>query len=164
MTLTPLDLKKQEFDRVFRGYDPVAVDAFLELAAEEMGNLVARVSALEERLRNLGQTVEDYRQMEQALKETMLSAQRLADESRDAASRDGELIRREARLESEQMLAEAERRRAALEQRIGDLETRERNFIRKMKSYLDEHRQALDAHPLGSPALEVRDMREAQHE
>jgi cell division initiation protein len=165
MTLTPLDLKKQEFDRVFRGYDPVAVDAFLELAAEEMGNLVARASALEERLRNMGETVEDYRQMEQALKDTMLSAQRLADESRDAAVRDGELIRKEARLEAEQMLAEAERRRAALEQRIADLESRERAFVRKMKSFLDEHRQALEAHPLGTaPPFEVRDVREAQHE
>lgn len=166
MTLTPLDLKKQEFEKVFRGYDPVAVDAFLELAAEEMGNLVTRVSALEDRLRNMGETVEDYRQMEQALKETMLSAQRLADESRDAAMREGELIRKEARLESEQILAEAERRRGALEQRISDLEARERNFIRKMKSFLDEHRQALEAHPLGSPppALEIRDAREAKHE
>jgi cell division initiation protein len=164
MTLTPLDLKKQEFDRVFRGYDPVAVDAFLDLAAEEMGNLVTRVNALEERLRNLAETVDDYRQMEQALKDTMLSAQRLADEARDASARDGELIRKEARLEADQILAEAERRRAALEQRIADLEGRERSFIRKMKSFLDEHRQALETHPLGSPPFEVRDVRGAKHE
>lgn len=160
MTLTPLDVKKQTFERVFRGYDPVAVNAFLELASEEMGNLVARVDALEERLRGMNQTVEDYRQMEQALKETMLSAQKLADESRDAAGREGEIIRQEARLDAERIVGEAERRRSALEQRIADLEDRERAFIRKMKSFLDEHRQALDAHPVGlPPALEVRDIR-----
>lgn len=160
MTLTPLDIKKQEFDRVFRGYDPVAVDAFLELAAEEMGNLVARVHGLEERLRGITETLDDYRQMEQALKETLLSAQRLADEAREAATRDADLVRREARLEADQILADAERRRGALEQRIVDLEARERNFIRKMKTFLDEHRQALDSHPLGSPIAEVREMRE----
>jgi cell division initiation protein len=102
--------------------------------------------------------------MEQTLKDTMLSAQRLADEARDASVRDGELIRKEARLEADQILAEAERRRAALEQRIADLEGRERSFIRKMKSFLDEHRQALEAHPLGSPPFEVRDVRGAKHE
>lgn len=161
MALTPLDLKKQEFDRVFRGYDPMAVDAFLELAAEEMGNLVARVHALEERLTSAAQAVEDYRQMEQTLKETMLSAQRLADDARESAERDAELVHREARLEAERIVAEAERRRAALEQRIADLEARERGFIRKMKAFLDDHRQTLDAHPLGSPLPEVREMREA---
>ncbi len=160
MTLTPLDVKKQVFEKVFRGYDPVAVDAFLELAADEMGNLVTRIDALEERLRGMTRTVDDYRQMEQALKDTMLSAQRLADDSKDAASREGELLRKEARLEAERLVADAERRRASLEQRIADLENRERNFIRKMKSFLDEHRQALDSHPLGAPpTLEVRDIR-----
>lgn len=153
MSLTPLDVKKQEFDKVFRGYDPVAVDAFLELAAEEMGNLVSRANALEERLRAANETLEDYRQMEQALKDTMLSAQRLADESKDAAGRDAELIKREARLEADRIVAEAERRRATLEQRIAELEGRERAFIRKMKSFLDEHMQALESHDLGAPIV-----------
>ncbi|HUP19534.1 MAG TPA: DivIVA domain-containing protein [Gemmatimonadota bacterium] len=151
MALTPLDLKKQDFDKVFRGYDPVAVDAFLELAAEEMGNLVTRVNALEERLRGVNDTLEDYRQMEQALKDTMLSAQRLAEESKDAAGRDAELLRREAQLEAERIVDEAERRRDALERRIGELETRERTFIRKMKAFVDEHRRALNEHDLGTP-------------
>ena len=152
MALTPLDIKKQDFDRVFRGYDPVAVDAFLELAAEEMGNLVGRVNSLEERLRTLTETLDDYRQMEQALKDTMLSAQRLAEESKEAAQRDAQLIQREARLEADRTMAEAERRRAALESRIGELEARERTFIRKMRSFLDEHRHALEAHDLELPA------------
>ena len=47
MSLTPLEVKKQEFERVFRGYDPVAVEAFLELVSEEMAALVMRIAALE---------------------------------------------------------------------------------------------------------------------
>lgn len=151
MTLTPLDVKKQQFDKVFRGYDPVAVDAFLELASEEMGTLVTRISALEERVQAMTGTLDDYRHMEQALKDTMLSAQRLADDAKNGAQRDAELLKREARLEADQIVADAERRRGSLEQRIQDLEARERTFIRKMKGYLDEHRQALDAHDVEAP-------------
>ncbi|MBW3661235.1 MAG: DivIVA domain-containing protein [Gemmatimonadetes bacterium] len=151
MSLTPLDLKKQEFDKVFRGYDPVAVDAFLELAAEEMGNLVARVHALEERLKSAGETLEDYRRMEKALKDTMLSAQRVAEESKETAQKDADLIRREAHVEAEQVVAKAESRRVFLERRIEDLESRERSFIRKMKAFLDEHRRALEEHDPGAP-------------
>lgn len=150
MSLTPLDVKKQEFDKVFRGYDPVAVDAFLELAAEEMGDLVSRLHALEERLKGANETLEDYRRMEQALKDTMVSAQRVADESKETAQKDADLIRREARVEADRIVAEAESKRAALERRIEDLEARERNFVRKMKAFLDEHRRALDEHTPGA--------------
>lgn len=151
MSLTPLDLKKQEFDKTFRGYDPVAVDAFLELAAEEMGDLVSRLHALEERLKSANETLEDYRRMEQALKDTMVSAQRVADESKETAQKDAELLRREARVEADRIVAEAESRRAALERRIEELESRERAFVRKMKSFLDEHRRALEEHAPGAP-------------
>ncbi len=148
MSLTPLEVKKQEFEKVFRGYDPVAVDAFLELVSEEMAALVLRINGLEERLEAVQSTVTDYRQMEQALKETMAGAQRQAEEAKAAATRDGELLKREAKVESERMVAEAERRRASLEQRIEELQAGERAFLGRLKAFLDEHRRTLEAHPL----------------
>lgn len=148
MSLTPLEVKKQEFEKVFRGYDPVAVDAFLELVSEEMAALVLRINGLEERLEAVQSTVADYRQMEHALKETMAGAQRQADDARAAAERDGELLLREAKVESDRMVAEAERRRASLEQRIEELQAGERAFLSRLKAFLDEHRRTLEAHPL----------------
>jgi DivIVA domain-containing protein len=146
--LTPLEVKKQEFDRVFRGYDPVAVEAFLELVSEEMAALVMRLNGLEEKLLAVQSTVADYRQMEQALKQTMANAQRQAEEARQAALREGELLKREAQVESDKMVADAEHRRASLEQRIEELESSERDFLRRLKTFLDEHRRTLEAHPL----------------
>jgi cell division initiation protein len=148
MSLTPLEVKKQEFDKVFRGYDPVAVDAFLELVSEEMAALVMRVNGLEEKLLAVQSTLDDYRKMEKALKETMGNAQRQASEAREAAVREGELVKREAKIESDRMVAEADRRRASLEQRIGELEGSERDFLRRLKAFLDEQRRTLEAHPL----------------
>jgi cell division initiation protein len=148
VSLTPLEVKKQEFDRVFRGYDPVAVDAFLELVSEEMAALVMRLNGLEEKLLAVQSTVDDYRQMEQALKETMANAQRQAEEARQAAVREGELLKREAKVESDKLVADAERRRASLEQRIEELAGNERDFLRRLKAFLDEHRRTLETHPL----------------
>ena len=148
MSLTPLEVKKQEFDRVFRGYDPVAVEAFLELVSEEMAALVMRLNGLEEKLLAVQSTVDDYRQMEQALKETMANAQRQAEEARQAAVREGELLKREAKVESDKLVADAERRRASLEQRIEELAGNERDFVRRLKTFLAEHRRTLETHPL----------------
>ena len=148
MSLTPLEVKKQEFEKVFRGYDPVAVDAFLELVSEEMAALVLRLNSLEERLEAVQSTVTDYRQMEHALKEAMAGARRQAEEAKEAAAREGDLLKREAKMESEQMVAEAEHRRASLEQRIEELQAGERAFLSRLKAFLDEHRRTLEAHPL----------------
>ncbi|MFQ5630060.1 MAG: DivIVA domain-containing protein, partial [bacterium] len=40
MKLTPLDIKKQEFKKNLRGYDPIEVDAFLEMVANEFESLL----------------------------------------------------------------------------------------------------------------------------
>ena len=39
MNLTPLDIRKQSFQRTLRGFDPDEVQAFLEMAAEEFERL-----------------------------------------------------------------------------------------------------------------------------
>ncbi|NVM02542.1 MAG: DivIVA domain-containing protein, partial [Candidatus Helarchaeota archaeon] len=40
MKLTPLDIKRQEFKKVMRGYDVIEVDAFLEMVADEYESLL----------------------------------------------------------------------------------------------------------------------------
>ena len=40
MKLTPLDIKKQEFKKVMRGYDPVEVDTFMDMMANEFEDLL----------------------------------------------------------------------------------------------------------------------------
>ena len=40
MKLTPLDIKKQEFKKVLRGYDPVEVDSFLDMMSNEFADLL----------------------------------------------------------------------------------------------------------------------------
>jgi cell division septum initiation protein DivIVA len=113
-----------------------------------MAALVMRLNGLEEKLLAVQSTVDDYRQMEQALKETMANAQRQAEEARQAAVREGELLKREAKVESDKLVADAERRRASLEQRIEELAGNERDFLRRLKAFLDEHRRTLETHPL----------------
>jgi hypothetical protein len=78
----------------------------------------------------------------------MANAQRQADEARDTASREGELLKREAKVESDRLVADAERRKASLEQRIEEMEGSERDFLRRLKAFLDEHRRTLETHPL----------------
>ena len=40
MKITPIDISKQEFKKIMRGYDPVEVDTFLEMLGNEYENLI----------------------------------------------------------------------------------------------------------------------------
>jgi len=58
LKLTPLDIKRQEFRKVMRGYDAMEVDAFLDMVADEYENLhksknegITKIKQLEERLK-----------------------------------------------------------------------------------------------------------------
>ena len=45
--LTPSDVRAQEFQRAFRGYDPLQVDEFKNRVAEELDRLLRELAKLE---------------------------------------------------------------------------------------------------------------------
>ena len=51
--LTPLEIQKHEFSRKWKGFDPVEVESFLAMIAEEMEELARANSELETRVRAL---------------------------------------------------------------------------------------------------------------
>ena len=77
--LTPLDVrkKKSDFTRTLRGYDPPAVDQFLELVADRMEELVRDNTALSERVSQISASLSGYREREQAMNEALVAAQQL---------------------------------------------------------------------------------------
>lgn len=109
--LTPLDVRKKkgDFRRAMRGYDPAAVDEFLDLVAERMTELVRENSALAVSMDNLSQGLSGFRERERALNEALISAQQLREETRAQANREAELVLREARAEAERIVGEAKR-------------------------------------------------------
>ena len=109
--LTPLDVqkKKGDFRRAMRGYDPAAVDEFLDLVAERMAELVRENGTLAVSMDNLSQGLQGFRERERALNDALISAQQLREETRTQASREAELIVREAHAEAERIVGEAKR-------------------------------------------------------
>ena len=147
VSLTPLEVKKQEFEKVFRGYDPVAVDAFLELVSEEMAALVAsqrsRGTVDRRAVDGGGLSTDGAGSQGDRGKRSAPGGRRPGDCGEGRRDR-----RPGSRLSPGRLVAEAERRRASLEERIQEMESSERDFLRRLKAFLDEHRRTLEAHPL----------------
>ena len=75
--LTPLDIRKQEFRRALRGYEPVGVEDFRMRVADELERILREKAQLEERLAALGEQLRAFRDRERAMNEALVAAQQL---------------------------------------------------------------------------------------
>ena len=96
MKLTPLDVRKQEFKKVMRGYDSVEVDTFMEMVSNEFEDLLKQQRDVRDRVTELETQLRDYRQIEKTLQQTLLQAQETTGKTYETARRDAESILREA--------------------------------------------------------------------
>ena len=81
MRITPLDVRKQEFRRAVRGFDCEEVRAFLTTVADEYEAVLIDNKQLRERILEQDQKIIEYRDMEKALRDTLMTAERVMTEA-----------------------------------------------------------------------------------
>ncbi len=89
-------IKSVTFDRIVRGYRPEDVDDFIVQVAQQLEKLMEENKELENKVYILADSIEGYRNDEEALKAALINAQRL-----------GESVIREANQKAEHILKEA---------------------------------------------------------
>ncbi|HKK00950.1 MAG TPA: DivIVA domain-containing protein, partial [Desulfuromonadales bacterium] len=90
MRITPMDIQQQQFKTRPFGYDKGSVDSFLEQVADELEAVHRRQQELKEEMARLRSAVEEMRQREATLKETLLTTQRMTDEIKANARKEAE--------------------------------------------------------------------------
>jgi cell division initiation protein len=142
--LTPLEIQKHEFSRKWKGVDPVEVESFLSIIAEEMEDLVRANAELETRSRRLEEENEEHRERERILKETLVAAQRASEDIRASAQKQAEMIVREANDASERMTHNALQRSAEIEKAIHELKIQRANFRLQLQKMLELFQTVLE--------------------
>lgn len=149
MKILPLDVKQQHFKKSFRGFEPMEVKAFLEIVAQGLEELIKENNSLRDELRRHINQVNDYREKESTLKETMLTAQKISEDIRETAKKEAELIIHEAELKSESLIGDAHQRMLKMMDQIQDLKIDRDRFISDVKSLIERHRILVQAHEEG---------------
>ena len=121
MKLTPSDVQRQSFDTRFRGFDRDEVRTFLAAVAEEMAALLREKEEIEQQLRHLELIVNEHREREAILKNTLLTAQKASEDIRGAARKEAETIVKQAELQGDRLLELAQGRAHEVERGILDL-------------------------------------------
>ena len=111
MRISPHDIRQQQFTtRMFRGFEPHEVDAFLQAVADEYETLLKEFQSLKEQLAAQDERQRGVLELERTLQDTLLTTQRLVDEMKTSARRDADEIRSAARHEADLIVREAELR------------------------------------------------------
>lgn len=107
MALTPLDIHNKEFRKGFRGYVEDDVDEFLDEVVKEFENMLKENVRLKDEIEKMTGQVENYRQLEKTLHNTLIVAQSTAEEVKAAAKKEADLIIREAEISAGKIIEEA---------------------------------------------------------
>jgi cell division initiation protein len=108
MSLTPVEIRHVRLGRRPLGYDRGTTDRLLADIAASFEDVWRERADLRDEVERLESELHRQREVEEALRNTLLSAERLADELRARAHREADLIVEEARVKAREIAGGAE--------------------------------------------------------
>jgi cell division initiation protein len=146
MRITPLDVRGHRFAVRMRGYDKEEVQSFLNFVSEEFEKVVNEASRLREEAGQLKASLGDLTERERILKETLFTAQKLSEDMKEEAKKEGRLVLREADLRGQKLVEQAQKKVSQLEDSIRGLRMERDAFERRLRSLLEQHLKLLEMH------------------
>jgi DivIVA domain-containing protein len=131
--LTPLDVRRYDFGKAIRGYDPKRVEQFREQVADELERLTKAVVELDTKAKGFHEQLRAFRERDKALNDALVSAQQLRNEIRESSEREASLIVREARAAGEEALEGARAEMRKLEAHLQELARARRAHLAQLR-------------------------------
>ncbi len=136
MKLTPLDIRKQEFRKTLRGFDPIEVQTFLEMVGEEYEQVLQENKHLNNRIIELETKLKDFQETEKNLRETLLNVQEVKKQSEESSRRQADLLIKEAELKALEIIELARKQARKMRDEVSILKTQKESFINRLRQIL----------------------------
>lgn len=137
MKLTSSQIKEQTFNQKFKGYDPDEVHQFLSYVAEEFELRALENEKLGDEIKKLKEKLEEYKVRESVLRETLIAAQKFAEELKRNAQKEAELIIKDAEIKAEEIINRSAQEVRKLKEEILALKRIRKDFEVKLLNYID---------------------------
>ena len=136
MSLTPVEIRHVKPGRRLGGYDRPATDALLLRIAESFEDVWRERADLRDEIERLEGELARFRELEVLLRNTLVSAERSADELRAQAHREADVILDEARVKARELGGGAENERERVRTDIRRLKTIETQMRAEYRAFL----------------------------
>jgi len=150
MKIGPVDIRTHGFaKRGMRGLDEAEVRAYLELVADRLEESVLEAEELRSRIDRLERQVEEYRQLEQSLRDSLLSAGRMADDRLAQAEKEAQIVIKDAEVEGEKLLLRSREEAGRLRAAVDDLRRQRTTYVERFRALLRSQMKILEASVAG---------------
>lgn len=144
MPLTPLDIVNKEFKHSFRGYNEDEVNEFLDELVRDYEALIRENDELKENTSGMTERLEQYRKLEATLQNTLVVAQSTAEEVKNAARKEAELIVREAEARAQDISSRAEEKVRQAHVDLDRIRREAQQYKARIRSLLEAHLAMLE--------------------
>jgi cell division initiation protein len=144
MHVTPLDLRQQHFRTVMRGFDKTEVMAFLIEAADDYEAALQEADRYRQDVARLEGQVAEHREQERSLRNTLLTAQRLADEIAGNAQTHAAMVIKDAEARASLVLDKAQSRMEDVQREIDGLRLKRREAETAVESLIATLKNTVD--------------------
>jgi len=150
MSLTPVEIRHVTLPRRLVGYERSAVDGLLSDIATSFEDVWRDRADLRDEIERLESELHRQREIEEALRNTLLSAERMADELRARAHREADLIVEEARAKAREIASTAESEQERTREEIRRLRTLETDVRAEFRALLASALDRLGGEPVAA--------------
>src|SRR5919199_2770558 len=144
MAIRPVDIRRKEFKSGLRGYDANQVDDFLDAVADELERTYAENQRLTEELTVLRGRLEQFEQLEDSIREAIVHAEQVSKDLRRNASKEAELIVREAKERAHRILADSSGRVERVQESYEVLRKAKQEFANDFRHLLQSYLAVMD--------------------
>lgn len=150
MKITALDVLSHPLKKSLIGYDVREVEAFKELVSESVEEMARDIAYLEEKKKELTETLSGHIDNENVLKGAITTTHQMAVDIKGSARKEADLIVAEARLQAEEIMNQAQGHVTRLQEEILRLKGHRIEMETSIKALIDFHSTRLLGEQEGS--------------
>lgn len=144
MAIRPVDIRRKEFKSGLRGYDANQVDDFLDEVADEFERAYSESQRLSEEVANLRERLEQFEQLEDSIREAIVHAEQVSRDLRQNATKEAELVVREAQERAHRILADSSGRVDRVQESYEVLRQAKQEFANDFRHLLKSYLAVMD--------------------
>jgi cell division initiation protein len=144
MKVSPLSIKKQEFNKVMRGYDKDEVQSYLARLSDEFEVLQKENDSLKKELEESTVKLAEFRRIEKNLQDTLLKAQESSSKSIESTKKQSSLMIKEAEIKASQIMEKARENANEIRNAVINLREEKDLIVANLKAIINSQSHLLD--------------------
>lgn len=147
MKIAPIDIAHKTFKKKTFGSDTEEVMEFLRQVADELELVLRERNSLKEHIREKEMQILEYRERDKTLRDTITTAQKMAEKIREDAEREAKLITNDANQKADIIVRDARDSLKRVYQEVTDIKRSKLQFENQFRAIINSHLQMLDSSP-----------------